>query len=44
MTPEDRLDELVEALEENLEDFEDCRWERARGEVTLTVPREQLIG
>lgn len=43
MTPEDRLDELVEALEENLEDFEDCRWERARGEVTLTVPREQLI-
>ena len=45
MTPEDRLDELEEALEEHLEeDFEDCRWERARGEMTLTVPREQLTG
>jgi NADH-quinone oxidoreductase subunit C len=43
MTPEDRLDELEEALDEHLEDFEDCRRERARGEVTLTVPREQLI-
>ena len=43
MTPEDRLDELEEVLEERLEDFEDCSWSRERGEVTLTVPREQLI-
>jgi NADH-quinone oxidoreductase subunit C len=43
MTPEDRLDELEEALEERLEDFEDCKWHRERGEVTLTVPREQLL-
>ena len=43
MSPEDRLDELEEALEEHLEDFEDCRWQRALGEVTLTVPRDQLI-
>jgi len=43
MTPEDRLDELEEALEEHLEDFEDCRRERALGEITLSVPRAQLI-
>ena len=43
MSPEDRLDELEEALEEHLEDFEDCRWERALAEMTLIVPREQLI-
>jgi len=43
MSPEDRLDELEEALEEHLEDFEDCRWERSNGEVTLTVPREHLL-
>lgn len=43
MTPEERLDELEEALEEHLEDFEDCRSERARGELTLTVPRAQLL-
>jgi NADH-quinone oxidoreductase subunit C len=43
MTPEDRLDELEEALEERLEDFEGCTWSRERGEVTLTVPREQLL-
>jgi len=43
MTPEERLDELEEALEEQLEDFEDCRWERARGELTLNVPRAQLL-
>ena len=43
MSPEDRLDELGEALEEHLEDFEDCRWQRASGEVTLVVPRDQLI-
>ena len=43
MTPEDRLDELEEALEEHLEDFEDCTRERAYGELTLMVPRAQLI-
>jgi NADH-quinone oxidoreductase subunit C len=43
MTPEDRLDELEEALEEHLEDYEDCRWQRTSGEVTLTVPCDQLI-
>jgi len=43
MTPDDRLDELEEALEEHLEDFEDCQWERALGELTLTVPREHLV-
>jgi NADH-quinone oxidoreductase subunit C len=43
MSPEDRLDELEEALEEHLEDFKDCRRERALAEMTLVVPREQLI-
>jgi NADH-quinone oxidoreductase subunit C len=43
MTPDERLDELEEALEDHLEDFEDCRSERARGEITLCVPRAQLI-
>jgi NADH-quinone oxidoreductase subunit C len=43
MSPEDRLDELEEALEEHLEDFEDCQWERALSQITLTVPRERLI-
>ena len=43
MTPEERLDELVEALEENLEDFDDCSWQRANGELTLTVPRGELL-
>ena len=43
MTPEDRLEKLEEALEEHLEDFADCRRERAPGELTLTLPREQLI-
>jgi NADH-quinone oxidoreductase subunit C len=42
MSPEDRLDELEEALEEHLEDFEDCRWERNLKEVTLTVPCDDL--
>jgi NADH-quinone oxidoreductase subunit C len=42
MTPEERLDELEEALEEYLEDFEDCNWQRANGELTLTVPRDSL--
>jgi len=43
MTPDDRLDELEEALEEHLEDFEECQWARANRELTLTVPRDQLI-
>lgn len=43
MTPEDRLDELEEALDEHLDEFTDCRRERARGELTLNVPRDQLI-
>lgn len=42
MSPEERLDELEEALDEHLEEFEDCRRERQRGELTLTVPRDQL--
>ena len=42
MTPDERLDELEEALEEQLEDFPDCRRERIRGELTLTVPRDEL--
>lgn len=43
MTTEDRLDDLDEALEEHLEDFENCAWTRERGEMTLTVPRERLL-
>ena len=43
MTPEERLDELEDALEEHLEDFEGCTRERAQGELTLTVPRAQLL-
>ncbi|MEJ2577033.1 MAG: NADH-quinone oxidoreductase subunit C [Gammaproteobacteria bacterium] len=43
MTPDERLDELEEALEEHLEDFDDCAWTRARGELTLVVLREQLL-
>jgi NADH-quinone oxidoreductase subunit C len=42
MTPQERLDELEEALEENLEDL-DCSWQRAGGELTLTVPRDNLL-
>jgi len=43
MTLEERLQELEEALEELLEDFEGCSWEIARAELTLTVPRENLL-
>lgn len=43
MTPEERLEELEEALEELLEDFQGCSRETARGELTLTVPRESLL-
>lgn len=43
MTPQERLDELEEALEEQLEDFEDCAWSRALGELTLVVPRDNLL-
>ncbi len=43
MSLEDRLDDLEEALEDVLEeDFENCKWSRAAGEITLVVPREQL--
>jgi NADH-quinone oxidoreductase subunit C len=42
MTPEERLDELEEALEEHLEGL-DCSWQRANGELTLTAPRDQLL-
>ncbi len=43
MTPEQRLDQLEEALEERLGDFQGCNWSRSFGELTLTVPREQLL-
>jgi NADH-quinone oxidoreductase subunit C len=43
MTPDERLDKLEEALEEHLEDFDGCEWSRAFAELTLTVPREQLL-
>jgi len=44
MNPEERLDGLEEALEEQLEDFEDCSWSREKGELILTVPRDNLLG
>jgi NADH-quinone oxidoreductase subunit C len=43
MTAEHRLDELEKALEQHLEDFENCAWTRDRGELTLRVPRAQLL-
>jgi len=52
MNPEERLDELEEALEEQLEDLEEkldgfeadqCSRSREQGELTLVVPREQLL-
>jgi len=43
MTPSERLDELQDQLEDHLEDFEDCSWSTAFGELTLVVPREQLL-
>ncbi|WP_456379587.1 NADH-quinone oxidoreductase subunit C [Thiolapillus sp.] len=44
MSIEDRLDDLEEALEDQLEeDYEECKWTRANGELTLVVPREQLL-
>ena len=44
MTVEDRLDDLEEALEDILEeDFEECTWSRSNGELTMIVPREQLM-
>ena len=43
MNPEERLDELEEALEEQLEEFEGCAWARSQGELTLTVPRDRLV-
>ncbi len=44
MSMEDRLDDLEEALEDRLEeDFEECKWTRVLNEVTLVVPKEQLL-
>ena len=43
MSPEDRLDNLEESLEEFLEDFDDCSWTRDRNEMTLRVPRDSLL-
>ena len=43
MTREAKLAELEEALEEQLGDFDGCKWSRAKGEVTLIVPREQIL-
>ena len=43
MTPEEHLDELEEALDEYLEDYAECTRARALGELTLTVPRAQLL-
>ncbi len=44
MSPEERLEELQDALEELLDDFEGCSWRTEYGELTLTVPREDLLG
>ena len=43
MSPEERLEELQDALEELLEDFGGCSWRTEYGELTLTVPREDLL-
>lgn len=43
MNPEQRLEELEEALEEYLEEFEACSWETTHGELTMTVPRNVLL-
>jgi len=52
MIPEERLDDLEEALEEQLEELEErlddfeadsCSTTRALGELTLTVPRDKLL-
>jgi NADH-quinone oxidoreductase subunit C len=43
MSPQERLEELEAALEEFLEDFEGCSWRIAQGELTLTVPRDDLL-
>ncbi len=43
MSPEERLEDLQEALEELLEDVEGCTWQVEHGELTLTVRREDLL-
>jgi NADH-quinone oxidoreductase subunit C len=44
MTPAQRLDALEAALDENLGEIcPGCTRERARGELTLTVPRDELL-
>ena len=42
-TPDERLDELVEKLEEAFEEAQP-KIQRDRGELTLVVAREQLLG
>lgn len=42
MTSDVRLDELEEALNEHLESIDNCRVDRAHGELTLTIAREKL--
>jgi len=42
MTPDERLDQLVEHLEEHFEEL-GCEIQRNLAEVTLLVPREQLL-
>ena len=41
-TPDERLDELVEKLEESFEELE-LEIQRDRGELTLVAPREQWL-
>lgn len=52
MIPEERLEDLEEVLEEQLEELEEklddfaaesCSWVRERGELTMTVPRDDLL-
>jgi len=43
MSLEDKLDNLEEQLQEQLQSFDGCSWGRAFGELTLTVPRQSLL-
>lgn len=42
MTSDERLDELEVALNEHLDNVDNCRVNRAHGELTLIIAREQL--